>query len=101
MIRTIHSASQLSIYGAVSSWCIDLAEKMHGQTSTEVDRSISEEKDQLSKQLDPQEVVSLVGVFTQVDWPFFFFFAQNCRENPSGRCHDRTRLPCYYVVFHA
>ena len=33
---------------------------MHDQTSTGVDGSISEENDQLSKQLDPQEVGSLV-----------------------------------------
>ena len=43
MLRTIHSANQLSVYGAVSSWCIDLAEKMQGQKSTAVDRSISED----------------------------------------------------------
>ena len=60
MLRTIHSANQLSVHGAVSSWCIDLAEKMHGQTSTGVDRSISDENDQLTKRLDPQEVGSLV-----------------------------------------
>ena len=48
------------MHGAVSNWCIDLAEKMHDQTSTGVDRSISEENDQHSKQLDPQEVGSLV-----------------------------------------
>ena len=43
MLRTIHSTNQLSMYGAVSSWCIDVTEKMHGQTSAGVDRSISEE----------------------------------------------------------
>ena len=59
VLRTIHSANELSIYGAVLSWCIDLAETMRGQTSAGVDRSISKENDQLSKQLDPQEVGSL------------------------------------------
>ena len=59
MQRTVHSANQLSICGAVSSWSIDLAEKMLRQTSTGVDRSSSEENDQLSKQLNPQEVGSL------------------------------------------
>ena len=34
MLRTIHSANQLSVHGAVSCWCTDLAEKMHGETST-------------------------------------------------------------------
>ena len=60
MLCTINSASQLSVYGAVSSCCMDLAEKMHGQTSTGVDRSISEDIDQLTKQLDPQELRTLV-----------------------------------------
>ena len=60
MLRTIHSANQLSIDGAVSNWCVDLAEKMHDQTSTGVDRSISEGNDEISKQLDPQKVGSLV-----------------------------------------
>ena len=60
MLRTIHSANQLSFYGGVSSWCIDLPEKMHDETSTGVDRFISEEKDQMKKQLFPQEVGSLV-----------------------------------------
>ena len=60
MLRTIHSANQLSFYGGVSIWCIDLAEKMHDQTSTGVDRFTSEEKDQMKKQLFPQEVCSLV-----------------------------------------
>ena len=53
--RTIHSANQLSIYGAVSSWCQELAEQMLGQTSMEVDKSMSKENDPLTKQLDPQE----------------------------------------------
>ena len=60
MLRTFHSANQLSVYGAVSSWCIDLTETMHDQTPTGVDRSISEESDQQSNELDPQEVGSMV-----------------------------------------
>ena len=60
LLRTIHSANQLSIYGAVSSWCDELAEQMPGQTSLGVDKYISKVNDPLSKQLDPQEVGSLV-----------------------------------------
>ena len=61
MLRTTHTANQLSIYGTVSSWCIDLAEKMHSHAaSTGVDRFISKENDQTTTQLDPQEVGSLV-----------------------------------------
>ena len=60
LFRKIHSANQLSIYGAVSSWCDDLVRKILGQTSLSVDTSISRVNDQLSKNLDPQEVGSSV-----------------------------------------
>ena len=40
LFRTKHSANQLSFNGAESSWCEDLAEKMHGQTSMGVDKSM-------------------------------------------------------------
>ena len=33
MLRTIHSANEVSICGAASTWCVDLAEKMHDQTN--------------------------------------------------------------------
>ena len=58
-MRTIHSANQFSVHGAVSSWCIALSERMQGQKSTGVTMSISEENEQLPQQLDPQEVASL------------------------------------------
>ena len=40
IMRTIHSTNQLSIHGAVSSWCDELAEKTHDETSTGMNRSI-------------------------------------------------------------
>ena len=43
MLRTINSADQLSVYGAVSSWRLDLTEKIHSG----VDRFIFTETDQL------------------------------------------------------
>ena len=58
--RTIHSANQLSINGAVSSWCEELAAKTLGQTSTGVIKSMSKVNDQLSTQLNPQEIGSMV-----------------------------------------
>ena len=58
-MRTIHSANQLSICGAVSSWCLDFSGRMQGQESTGVNMSISEENEKRSQQLDPQEVGSL------------------------------------------
>ena len=60
LFRTIHSANQLSICGAVSSWCEDFAEKIPGQTSMGVDRSVSKAIDPLSKQLNLQNVASQV-----------------------------------------
>ena len=59
ILRTIFSANQLSVYGAVSSWCIDLSERMQRQISTGVNMSISKENGQLSQQLVPHEVGSL------------------------------------------
>ena len=41
LFRTINSANQLSIYGAVADWCEDLAEKIPGQTCPHVDKSMS------------------------------------------------------------
>ena len=67
LFRTIQSAKQLSIYGAVSSWCDELAEQMLGQTSLRVDKSISKVNDQLSKHLDPQEFGSLVQNQTRTE----------------------------------
>ena len=61
-MRTIHSANQLSIYGAVSSWCLDLSGRIQGQESTGVNLSFSEENEQLSQQLNPQEVGSLARI---------------------------------------
>ena len=58
-MRTIHSANQLSIYGAVSSWCKDFTGNMQGQESTGVNMSTSEENEHLSQQLYQREVGSL------------------------------------------
>ena len=58
-MRTIHSLNQIRVYGAVSSWCSDLSERMQGRKSTGVNMSFSEENEQLSQQLNPQEVGSL------------------------------------------
>ena len=61
-LRTITSANQLSIHGSVSCWCDDLAEKMHGQTSLGVDKSVSEESGWLTGRLGPLGVGSLVQI---------------------------------------
>ena len=59
IMRTRHWENQVSVYGAVSSWFTDLSERMQGQKSTGVKTFISEENEQQSHKLDPQEVASL------------------------------------------
>ena len=60
IMRTIHSPNQLSVYGAVSSLCMNLSQRVQGQEdSARVSMSTSEENEQLSQQLDPHEVGSL------------------------------------------
>ena len=53
-LRTVQSANQLSICGAVLSWCEDLADKIPGQTSSGVDGSSARMNGQSSKRLHPQ-----------------------------------------------
>ena len=43
IMRTIHSTNQLSIYGTMSSWCVDLSGRMQRQESTGVNVSIKKE----------------------------------------------------------
>ena len=52
------SANQFSIDGAVSSWCVDFSGRMQGQESNGMNVSISEENENLSQQLNPQEIGS-------------------------------------------
>ena len=58
--RTIHSASQFSIHGAVASWCEELTHLIPGQTYWSMERSVAKVNDQLSQKLEPQELDSLV-----------------------------------------
>ena len=53
VIRTIHSANQLSMYGAVASWCEQCAQMIPGETSTIMDKSVAKENNQLSQKLEP------------------------------------------------
>ena len=48
---------------------------------------------------DDRDLFGREGVFAQVGWPHFAVL--NCCESPSGRSHDRTRLPCFYVELRA
>ena len=47
LFRTIHSANQLSIYGAVSSWCEELAQWIPGQNELTSEKSVAKENEQL------------------------------------------------------
>ena len=55
LFRTIHPANQLSIYGAVSSWCEEF-----GQKPNEKEPTSEKENEQQLKNVKPQEVRSLV-----------------------------------------
>ena len=60
LFRTIHSAKQLSMYGAVASWCGEFAHLIPGRTHMIMEKSVAKENYQLSPKLEPQEVDSLV-----------------------------------------
>ena len=60
LFRTIHSANQLSIFGAVASWCENLAQLIPGQTYVFTEKYVAKANDQSSQKLEPQEVDSLV-----------------------------------------
>ena len=59
--RTIYPANQLSIYGAVASWCEDLAQLILGQTNVIMNTSVVKASDQLFQKMEPQEGDSLVN----------------------------------------
>ena len=50
--RFAHSANQLSIYGAVSSWCEELAQWILGQNDLTVEKSAAKENEQLLKKCE-------------------------------------------------
>ena len=52
LFRTIHSANQLSIYGAVSRWCEELAQWIRGQNELTVEKSVAKENEQLLKKCE-------------------------------------------------
>ena len=60
LFRTIHSANQLRINGAVSSWCEEVAQWIPGQNELTVEKSVAKENEQLLTNVKPQEVNSLV-----------------------------------------
>ena len=60
--RTIHSATRLSICGAVANWCEELAQLIPGQTHVIMENSVAKVNDQLCHKLEPQEVDTLVQI---------------------------------------
>ena len=60
LFRTIHPANQLSIYGAVSSWCEEFAQRTPIQKESISEKFAAEENEQLQKNVKPREVNSLV-----------------------------------------
>ena len=59
LFRTIHSANQLSIHGAVARWCEEFGLKPNERELTS-ERFTTKEIEQILKELKPQEVNSLV-----------------------------------------
>ena len=59
MFRTIHSANQLSVDGAVSSWCEEFGLKPNERDTTS-ERFTTKENEQILKEVTPQEVNLLV-----------------------------------------
>ena len=57
--RPIHSASQLSIYGAVSSWCEEFGQRPNEREMTS-ERFTTKENEQILKEVKPQEEKILV-----------------------------------------
>ena len=60
LFRTIHAANQLSIYGAVSSWCEEFAQRTPNQKESISEKFVAKENEQLLKSVKPQEVNLLV-----------------------------------------
>ena len=60
LFRTSHSANQLSTYGAVSSWCEELAQRIPSRNELTVDKYVAKENEHLLTNVKPQEVNSLV-----------------------------------------
>ena len=60
LFRTIHSTNQRSIYGAVSSWCEEFAQRTPNQKESTAEKFVAKENQQLLKNVKPQEVNSLV-----------------------------------------
>ena len=56
-----HPANQLSIYGAVSSWCEEIGQKPNEKELTS-ERFVAKENEQVLKNVQPQEESSLVQI---------------------------------------
>ena len=60
LFRTVRSANQLNVHGAVASWCEELTQLIPVQSHLIMDKSVARVNDQLSQKLEPQEMDSLV-----------------------------------------
>ena len=54
LFRTIHSSNQLSVYGAVSSWCEEFGQRPD-ETEPTSERFVAKEHEQPLKNVKPQE----------------------------------------------
>ena len=67
LFRTTPPANQISINGAVSRWCEELAQRILGQNELIVGKSVAKENEQLLKKVNPQEVNSVVQTSRTTD----------------------------------
>ena len=60
LFRTIHSANQLSIYGAITDWFDQLTQRILGQSFLSMEKSVAKVNEQLSRNMELEEVSTLV-----------------------------------------
>ena len=59
LFRTVFSVSQLSVYGAVSDWCEELAQQISDHSSSSTERPVPEMDDESESRVSPN-VVSIL-----------------------------------------
>ena len=56
LFRTLNSANQLSVYGAVAEWCGELAQQISAHASSRIGKPIAHVNEQLDFQVAPEDV---------------------------------------------
>ena len=80
LFRTIHSANQISIYGAVSSWCEEFGQRPDEKDPTS-ERFVAKENEQLLRNVTPKEGNSLGAKLQGVVFPHLETDCENVFRN--------------------